>query len=60
MITNGSPWSSRRIGHDVLDEILRQFLLTLWNVYAFFVTYANAERTDPTQKSRHRLPRGGR
>ena len=48
MITNGSPWASRRIGHDALDEILRRFLLSLWNVYSFFVTYANAERFDPT------------
>ena len=47
MITSGSPWEPRRIGHDVLDEIVRQFLLTLWNVYAFFVTYANAEGFDP-------------
>ena len=49
MITNGSPWESRRIGHEVLDEIVRQFLLTLWNVYAFFVTYANAEGFDPSE-----------
>jgi isoleucyl-tRNA synthetase len=47
MITNGSPWSPRRIGHEALDEVLRRFLLTLWNVYSFFVTYANAERFDP-------------
>ena len=43
MLTSGSPWASRRVGHEVLDEVLRRFLLTLWNVYAFFVTYANAE-----------------
>jgi isoleucyl-tRNA synthetase len=49
MITSGSPWESRRIGHEVLDEIVRQFLLTLWNVYAFFVTYANAEGFDPSE-----------
>ncbi|MBI3647847.1 MAG: isoleucine--tRNA ligase [Actinobacteria bacterium] len=47
MLTSGSPWASRRIGHDALDEIVRQFMLTLWNVYAFFVTYANAEGFDP-------------
>ena len=34
MLTNGSPWASRRIGHEVLDDVLRQFLLTLWNVYS--------------------------
>jgi isoleucyl-tRNA synthetase len=45
MITSGSPWASRRIGHEVLDEIVRQFLLKLWNVYSFFVTYANTATT---------------
>jgi isoleucyl-tRNA synthetase len=49
MLTAGSPWASRRIGHDVLDEVLRQFLLQLWNVYAFFVTYALADDFDPAQ-----------
>ncbi len=49
MLTNGSPWESRRIGHEVLDEIVRQFMLTLWNVYSFFVTYANAEGSDPSE-----------
>ena len=49
MITSGSPWESRRIGHEVLDEVVRQFLLTLWNVYAFFVTYANADGFDPSE-----------
>ena len=49
MLTSGSPWSSRRVGHEVLDEVLRRFLLTLWNVYSFFVTYANAEGFDPSQ-----------
>ncbi len=47
MVTSGSPWASRRIGHAVLDDVLRQFLLTLWNVFSFFVTYANADRFDP-------------
>jgi isoleucyl-tRNA synthetase len=49
MLTSGSPWASRRVDHDVLDEVLRRFLLTLWNVYSFFVTYANAEGFDPSQ-----------
>ena len=54
MITNGSPWESRRIGHEVLDEIVRQFLLTLWNVYGFFVTYANASGLIPSGRHRRR------
>ncbi len=47
MITNGSPWEPRRIGHEVLDENVRHLLLPLWNVYAFFVTYANAAGWEP-------------
>jgi isoleucyl-tRNA synthetase len=47
MLTSGSPWASRRIGHEVLDDVLRRFLLTLRHVHAFFVTYANADGFDP-------------
>jgi isoleucyl-tRNA synthetase len=46
MLTNGSPWESRRIGHEILDDNVRQFLLPLWNVFSFFVTYANASDLD--------------
>ena len=47
LLTNGSPWADRRVSFEALDEIVRQFLLTLWNVYSFFVTYANANGFDP-------------
>jgi isoleucyl-tRNA synthetase len=47
MLTSGSPWEPRRIGHEILDEHVRQFLLPLWNIYAFYVTYANAAGIDP-------------
>jgi isoleucyl-tRNA synthetase len=48
MLTGGSPWAARRVGMEVFDDVVRQFLLPLWNVYAFFVTYANASGFDPT------------
>jgi len=47
MLTSGSPWESRRIGHETLDEHVRQFLLPLWNIFSFYVTYANAGGIDP-------------
>ena len=47
LLTNGSPWAARRVGMTVLDDVVRQFLLTLWNVHTFFVTYANASGFDP-------------
>jgi isoleucyl-tRNA synthetase len=49
MVTSGSPWEPRRIGHEILDEGVRQLLLPLWNTYAFFVTYANASGWTPPQ-----------
>src|SRR6266851_3655186 len=36
-----------RIGEKPLQEVVRRFLLTLWNVYSFFVTYANLDGFDP-------------
>ncbi|MGH2709672.1 MAG: isoleucine--tRNA ligase [Actinomycetota bacterium] len=43
----GSPWSDRRVHPDTIEEGVRRVLLTLWNVYAFFVTYANADDVEP-------------
>ena len=51
LLTSGSPWSSRRLGDTVLEEAIRQFLLTLWHVYSFFVLYANADGADPDAAS---------
>jgi isoleucyl-tRNA synthetase len=51
LLTSGSPWASRRIGMHILDEVVRQFLLTLWNVYAFFVTYANLSGFEPGERN---------
>jgi isoleucyl-tRNA synthetase len=39
---SGSPWIDRRVGHDVLNEIVRKVLLTYWNTASFLVLYANA------------------
>jgi isoleucyl-tRNA synthetase len=39
---SGSPWGARRVGHDVLAEIVRKVLLTYWNTVSFLVLYANA------------------
>jgi len=36
-----------RFGFKLGDETRRQFLLTLWNVYNFLVTYANVDKWQP-------------
>ncbi|HEV3450737.1 MAG TPA: isoleucine--tRNA ligase [Acidimicrobiia bacterium] len=43
----GSPWTSRRVDEQVIDESTRRFLLTLWNTASFFVTYANLDGWEP-------------
>jgi isoleucyl-tRNA synthetase len=39
---SGSPWSTRRIGAETLEEIVRKVLLTYWNTVSFLALYANA------------------
>ena len=45
-LASGSPWASRRVSMEVFEDIVRRFVLTLWNTYAFFVTYANVDDPD--------------
>jgi isoleucyl-tRNA synthetase len=47
MLSGGTPWSARRLSTDIIAESLRKFLLTLWNTYSFWVTYASLEDFDP-------------
>ena len=42
--------SSKRFSENLVDETLRDFLLTLWNTYSFFVLYANLDKPDLTQE----------
>ncbi len=55
----GSPWTSRRVDEQVIDETTRRFLLTLWNTASFFVTYANLDgwAPGPPLAARHVLDR---
>jgi isoleucyl-tRNA synthetase len=40
--TSKQPWDGYRFSVDAVGEAARGFLRQLWNVYAFFVLYANA------------------
>jgi isoleucyl-tRNA synthetase len=42
-LSSQQPWAGYRFSSDTVGESLRQFLLTLWNTYSFFVLYANAD-----------------
>ncbi|MFC1809915.1 isoleucine--tRNA ligase [Patescibacteria group bacterium] len=50
-----------RFSEQHVDELIKKFLLTLWNTYSFFVTYANIDNWDPNTvkegefKPKHKL-----
>jgi isoleucyl-tRNA synthetase len=46
-LTAQQPWAGYRFSVDTVGESVRQFLLTLWNTYSFWVLYANAENLKP-------------
>ncbi len=48
LLSGGSPWTNRRISSEIVEESLRKYLLTLWNTYSFWVTYASLEDFDPS------------
>ncbi|HEU4912231.1 MAG TPA: isoleucine--tRNA ligase, partial [Actinomycetes bacterium] len=47
MAASGSPWLQRRVGHGVLQEIVRKVLLTYWNTASFLTLYADANDWSP-------------
>ncbi|KKL49176.1 hypothetical protein LCGC14_2318160, partial [marine sediment metagenome] len=48
--TASPPGNVRRFSEKLVAEVARRFLLTLWNVYSFFVTYANIDHFTPSSK----------
>jgi isoleucyl-tRNA synthetase len=47
MFSQGSPWTPTRISFEVIDASMRDALLTLWNTWSFFTTYATLNGFDP-------------
>jgi isoleucyl-tRNA synthetase len=43
------PESDMLFGYHTMDEMRRRFLIPLWNVYSFFVMYANVDGWTPAE-----------
>ena len=43
-----NPAANLNFGYGTADEVRRRFIIPLWNVYSFFVTYANIDQYDPS------------
>jgi isoleucyl-tRNA synthetase len=48
LYTATPPGVERRFSSALVGEVIRSFTLTLWNVYSFFVTYANLDKPTVT------------
>ncbi|MEL7496786.1 MAG: isoleucine--tRNA ligase [Planctomycetota bacterium] len=48
---NQPPWTSIRYSERQIKESMPEFLLRLWNVYSFFVLYANIDGFSPASVS---------
>ncbi len=47
LYTATPPGQERRFSVDLVGEVVRSFMLTLWNTYSFFVTYAHLDNWKP-------------
>jgi isoleucyl-tRNA synthetase len=47
LYTASPPGQERRFSSDLVAEVVRNFSLTLWNTYSFFITYANLDNWKP-------------
>jgi len=50
MFSRHNPADNMLFGYKRADEVRRQFYLMLWNVYKFFVEYANLDQWLPVRK----------
>jgi isoleucyl-tRNA synthetase len=50
-LANQPPWTSIRYSEQAVKESIPEFLLRLWNVYSFFVIYANIDGFDPAART---------
>jgi len=49
LLSANAPWNPTRFYEEAVKETLGKFILTLWNSYNFFTTYASLDKFDPNQ-----------
>ncbi len=64
LFTASPPGQERRFSTELVGEVIRNFTLTLWNTFSFFVTYATLDGWQPDEPLRRMAslghPAGGR
>ncbi len=51
LFSRHNPAANISFGFGTADEVRRRFLIPLWNVYSFFVTYANIDQYDSSAQA---------
>ncbi len=52
MYARANPAENMLFGYKLADEVRRRFHLKLWNIYNFFVTYANLDNWKPDKNNK--------
>ncbi len=47
---SASPWLPKRFSHELVSDMQRKFIGTLWNTYAFFALYASIDDYKPAEQ----------
>ena len=47
---SAAPWLPKRFSHELVSDMQRRFMGTLWNTYAFFTLYASIDDYKPAQQ----------
>ncbi|WP_026736540.1 isoleucine--tRNA ligase [Fischerella sp. PCC 9605] len=50
LYSSSPPDSTKRFSQALVEDTLRDFLMTLWNTYSFLVLYANLDKPDLTRE----------
>ena len=50
MYAAAAPWLPKRFSHELVSEMQRRFMGTLWNTYAFFTLYASIDDYKPAEQ----------
>ncbi|MHA1941209.1 MAG: isoleucine--tRNA ligase [Candidatus Hodarchaeales archaeon] len=52
---NAPTWNDARFGFHLVEEGMKEFILPMWNVLSFFITYANLDEYSP-KLSKYNVP----
>lgn len=55
MFVRTNPSDNMLFGYRIADEVRRRFHLKLWNIYNFFITYANLDEWRPVISTKYRI-----